>query len=231
MIEFLKWDSGFFNINIGKIELTTSLHESIIDQIEAFDLVYIYQPENFELKIPGFRMTFSEKRILYSKKIWFKENEIRSDLFLNNFPCNKTELNQLYNLAFQSGSYSRFKLDPRIPDTKFKTLYKKWIDKSSSDETSDKIILFRRDGMIRGFLSFYITESYAKISLIAVDKNYRGAGIGSSLLNRLEEILVSSKIPELYVETQIANIEARKFYKKLGFKKKRIEFLKHYWKV
>jgi ribosomal protein S18 acetylase RimI-like enzyme len=81
------------------------------------------------------------------------------------------------------------------------------------------------NGAIVGFLSYSSLEGEVFISWIGVDPDFQKCGIGSSLIQKLEKILLENGIDKLKVETLSENVEykpyekTRSFYKKLGFTK------------
>ena len=59
MIEDLRWDSDFFQLKVGKIELEK--FNDIIDQLPVknpYDLLYIFQSENFSIALPVSHLIF-----------------------------------------------------------------------------------------------------------------------------------------------------------------------------
>jgi ribosomal-protein-alanine N-acetyltransferase len=53
---------------------------------------------------------------------------------------------------------------------------------------------------------------------IAVDENWRGKGIGSILLEEVDKYVLERAAKDLFLEVQTTNTDARRFYKKRGFK-------------
>jgi ribosomal-protein-alanine acetyltransferase len=53
---------------------------------------------------------------------------------------------------------------------------------------------------------------------IAVDKKWRGTGIGAMLLEAVSRYVLERGVDELWLEVQTKNIDARRFYANKGFK-------------
>ena len=129
MIQKADWDSNFFGFNIGKIDLDpTDNIEEFLNDASKFKLVYIFS--NKELTIPGLNLV--DKKVIYEKKI---NNTGNFDNQLNNesislFSEQDHSYEQLLNLAYLSGTYSRFRLDKGMPEGYFNKLYKLWLDNS-----------------------------------------------------------------------------------------------------
>lgn len=60
------------------------------------------------------------------------------------------------------------------------------------------------------------------IEELVVDKNYRGKGIGKRLIKVVIKKCEELNIGEIEVSTEITNINAREFYKSVGFREKGI---------
>lgn len=84
------------------------------------------------------------------------------------------------------------------------------------------------EGNIVGFISVFIRKTIlhtlpsALIEELVVDKNYRGKGIGKRLIEAVIKKCEELNIGEIEVSTEITNINAREFYKSMGFKEKGI---------
>lgn len=55
------------------------------------------------------------------------------------------------------------------------------------------------------------------IAMLAVDKNYRKNGIGSTLVRRAIQEMISGDADEVVLETEITNKPALRLYEALGF--------------
>ena len=224
MINRLDWDSNFFEIEIG--ELICQEHFNL-ENAEFFDLFYIKSNKDFELEINNFENTFSENKVVFSKNLNFSETSKK-----NIFSVNKIDfkIEEIYELAYESGKFSRFFLDINFNIEKFKELYKKWVDNSISKLFADDLFVYQEDNKTIGFVTYKIKNNIATIGLIAVCPNEQGKGIGGKLLNYLENFLIKSNINILSIPTQENNIAACKFYKKQGYNISDKTIIKHYWK-
>lgn len=225
MIVQKKWDSDFFNLNIGEVKFSEGKDFS---NVSDYDLLYVVSDEDFDIQIDGFTNSFSEQKVKFIKEI----NEI-SKINENIFSHTEIEfdLHEIYQLAFESGKHSRFLLDKNFGIEKFKELYRLWIDNSISKTFADDVLLKKTNKETAGLLTYKITDDYATVGLIAVSNQHQGKGMGSILLEHLETILFQKGIKNLIIPTQLENKQACNFYNKLGYSIFKTIYIKHYWKI
>lgn len=224
MIAQKKWDSDFFNLKIGEINFSD---DEDFSNVSNYDLLYIFSDEDFGLKIDGFTNSFSEQKVKFNKKLSeiYQTNE-------NVFSHSEIEYNiqEIYQLAFESGKHSRFLLDKNFGTEKFKELYRLWIDNSISKTFADDVLLYKNNQEIAGLLTYKTTDDSATVGLIAVSNEHQGKGIGGILLKHLETILYQKGITSLTIPTQFENKQACNFYSKQGYSIFENTFIKHFWK-
>lgn len=222
-IEFLEWDSGFFQKKIGKVILGNE--DKFEDfQIREYDLVYVFS-ENDKLNYP----LVDKKVVLEFESI--KSSEMSFDANCANFyDSEKNQYYELLSLALQSGSFSRFNIDKNFRNNEYEKLYTAWIDKSISKELSTDILIKEIDSKIGGFLTMASkTNKVAEIGLLAVDDKLRGKGIASDLLSTAIAYAKFSGFEKMQVTTQADNIPAMNLYLKSGFKILSTTFIYHIW--
>ncbi|MDQ1279014.1 MAG: [ribosomal protein S18]-alanine N-acetyltransferase [Thermoproteota archaeon] len=73
-------------------------------------------------------------------------------------------------------------------------------------------------GEIAGYIIASQEDSMGHIIAIATQQSERRKHIGTKLMEAIIEIFLKSKIPTIRLEVRKNNIEAQKFYEKLGFK-------------
>ena len=225
MIKTLEWDSDFFGIKVGELFLDSDLK---IDQPLDYDLIYVKSNSEFNLSIDNYINTFGETKILFTKELkalYSPKKEIKS-ISETDF-----DINQIYELAYESGKHSRFKLDKKIGIEKFKKLYKTWVDNSINYKFATDVLLYKIESIVAGFVTYKIESEIATIGLIAVSEIYQGQGIGKNLLQEVENRLVQKKIKQLYIPTQLENIQACNFYKKNDYHIIESKNIKHYWRI
>ena len=220
----LDWDSNFFNIKVGEI---INPDTNYIVLKEKFDLIYLKSEKNSEATIEGYVNSFTETKVLYAKLI-DQKREINQNIF--SLSESNTNIDDLYNLAFESGKMSRFNLDKKFGRVKFEELYIKWIDNSINRTFADDIFVYQENNKTLGFVTHKIDEDFATIGLVAVDSFSQGKGIGGKLIDAVENRLISDGVFKLLIPTQLENTNACCFYEKKGYKISQITIIKHFWK-
>ena len=234
-LEYLKWDSQFFGLKIGKIICSDKNYEPELNRLltqarsETYSLLYVFSPEpillneDYLIRNNAFQV---DKKTVYHLKI--NKKIMRLDDCIFDY-TKKTISKNLLDLTYTSGQYSRFLLDKKMPKHAFENLYKVWIKKSLSKEIADKIFVARINHKVMGFVTLKAEHEKGKIGLIAVSKQVQGQKIGSKLIDACMLYLQKKSIYELFVETQIDNIQACGFYENYGFKKDLITNIYHFW--
>lgn len=228
MIQYLKWDSEFFNLKIGK---SVTFNDEIVSEMESdnFDLLYVFAKnptcENL-IYLQKYNANLVDTKVIFHKHLDFKlDNETL-------FEFNEIDdVNQLIYLAIESGHKSRFRLDKNFEAKKFEEMYENWILNSLKDTSSTKVFVYRDNFKLGGFVTVEIKNGIGTIGLIAVDETLRGNGIGAKLIKQVEFYLMQSSVSELEVATQLENFGACEFYKQSGFNIKETINIYHLWKI
>lgn len=211
MIKKLEWDSHFFNLNVGELDF-----ENYNDSLDYADynLLYVYSSSDFNLKLKEFENSFSEQKLKFSKEL--KEVMSVSDKFFS-YKETAYDIQQVYELAYESGKYSRFLLDKNFNSNKFQELYRMWIDNTISKNFAEDIFLYKEKEATVGLLSYKINENNGFVGLIAISSKHQGKGIRSLLLKHLETVLYKKGIYKLVIPTHAQNQQACYFYTKQGY--------------
>lgn len=224
-IKQLQWDSDFFNKKIGELSPNEAIKVPF-NLTQDYDLIIIKKNQDFSCEIDGYEKTFEETKVLFEKKLSFDNiNEIIiEDTDFQNKPPE-----DFYDLAYESGKYSRFKLDLNLKN-KFQDIYKKWVDNSLNKTFAEKVFYIHSEDTINGFVTLQRDGNTAKIGLIAVNPNFQGKGIGTKLLQAAEYYAIKNNMDKMLIPTQKENILACNFYKKNGYSVKEETIIKHYWR-
>jgi dTDP-4-amino-4,6-dideoxy-D-galactose acyltransferase len=231
MIKRLDWDSDFCGYNVGEIEGSLIGEEILATARKSnYKLLYFKIGENDEETIAkakvlgGFN---ADKKILYLQDILkLPDFDIPDFVFSFN---NAVIPNDLYDLALQSGIFSRFKTDKNFINHEFERLYRIWIEKSVAGTLAKEVFVAVLNEKIEGMLTLGEKNERTDIGLFAVNQAQRGKGIGRRLF---EAAVMKSKqmsVFSLQVVTQRDNKAACDFYEKIGFKKDKMEYIFHFW--
>jgi len=222
MIKRLDWDSNFFGFEIGEL-----IYENKLDFDNSYDLLYLKNDQDFDVNVKDFTKKFSETKLIFSKDI----NDVNPQSSVFSINEIQYDINEIYELAYESGKFSRFFLDGNFEKDKFKELYQKWVDNSISNIFADDLLVYLENNQIQGFVTYKVNNKTATIGLIAVHPNHQGKGVGGKLLRVVENKLFENKINKLLIPTQQKNVMACDFYKKYGYQVYETTFIKHYWRI
>lgn len=230
MIEYVKWDSDHFGMKIGKwIPDSSCLSSEYILAVneakrQGYDLLYL---KGYELpaNLLSSDVVLADQKIVYSQLMGRDRDETND---ANVVSILHTELRtDVLCLALQSGAFSRYYRDKRIPLHVFLSLYKAWIENSINGDIATDVLAYTNNGKIIGLLTFKLEGDVAEIGLLDVDYTVVGQGIGTKLMQAFLATLPEGTIVE--VATQKDNNRACAFYEKNGFHPKSITKIYHIW--
>jgi len=229
-IEYLAWDSDFFKKKIGRVSIGNSDNlENILKRAKDtnYQLIYVFDNEQFNVEnkvLKQYNGKLVDRKVHYHR--WITELSPFSEQ-IENYTGNLTE--ELENLAYMSGAFSRFKLDKNFAEGDFYRMYKIWIAKSLDGQFADNTFVVRESGKIKGIVTLKIDDTKGHIVMIAVSPDAQGKGYGKALINTCENKLLRNGISTLEVPTQLDNIQACKFYEKCDFRIREIINVYHFW--
>lgn len=228
-IRVLQWDSEFFGLRIGRVNLQTktdveqllSRHKELKQQ---FDLLYVFDINAVSFTADGSRLV--DEKILYSKPCEPRQQHVDVSFFQSATPSD-----DLYRLALVSGGYSRFKLDERLPKGSYERLYNRWIENACPKEGTNRQILTFLDtnNIAKGMITIDHQGEFGHIGLVAVDTDAQHQGIGGKIMSTLDGYLFEHGIKTLEVPTQKANTDACRWYEKNGFTIQSRTQIYHWW--
>ncbi|PSR54301.1 hypothetical protein AHMF7605_12610 [Adhaeribacter arboris] len=235
--EHLAWDTSIFGYKVARIT-ATNISPATITKLLAYlkenDYHLVYwsvKPENIFLKI------FAEQAggLLVDEKVTFA-TQLSPTLLSNRIitlpieSYTRTEPSaELLSLAFQSGTYSRFKRDSNFKDQEFEKLYTAWLKNSLNKESAREVFIYRQKEAIAGFISLTDKNKVGQIGLFAVAEQTRRMGIGSQLIAASLQRFYEWGYVQVLVSTQQKNRPAFNFYKKNGFLIQNTENIYHFW--
>ena len=232
-IKRLAWDSAFFGIPVGSVELPSG-DVSVADVGEMlsrskFKLTYVFLPlsadgemDNESLKsvLAGLGGLKVDTKITYWKSLVRVPTQPVSDV------VSATRIvPNMETLACSSGWCSRFKVDKQL--SRFlEPMYKVWLKR---DFERGKVFVCPSCDMPYGLVTASVCEKSGRLGLVAVDEGHRREGLGKKLITQAESWLARNGSTSCEVVTQAANIGGVQFYEKMGFVvKSRVEVW-HIW--
>ncbi len=233
----LEWDSSFFGIPVAAI------HPDRLSPDQLGEVVTLLKREKIRLAYwasdpdddASQRAARDCRGLMVDRKITYVVDTGRAapaadrptwavEEYDGLFPSDELE-----NLAVQAGNYSRFRVDPRIPEGKFVEMYKTWIRKSVDRQIAEVVLVVRHLGKIVGMVTVGEKNGRGDIGLIAVDDGMRGKQVGAALVFAAQAWAFGKGCASAQVVTQSTNVAACRLYEKCGYRIDRIEHVYHFW--
>ncbi len=233
--QILDWDSDFFGINVARInepDLSIEALTEILKTCSKNNIKLIYWPSSREMDQDAIRKLGG---LLADRKTTFLIDLEQFAYDDRNSTCvvepymPTMPIPDMVDLAIQSGEYSRFSVDPHIPNDKFKALYTAWMRRSLSKEIASEVLVVQEAGKVIGMVTLGEKEKRADIGLIAVNTNYRGRKIGETLVRASQMWSIEHGYKFAQVVTQGSNAAACSLYKKCDYALEKVEFFYHFW--
>lgn len=122
-------------------------------------------------------------------------------------------------IARTSFRWSRFHLDPDVPDDVANRIKADWVGSYFDGTRGDELLVALHDGAPAGFLAVLVAADGARvIDLVAVAERARGRGLARAL---------TTASGATRVGTQAANVAATRLYESMGFSLARAEYALH----
>lgn len=229
MIRLLDWDSDFFGYKVGSISIenVSDINEEL--EIDAeFKLVYLFSKEKLTVSLSKkYSARWVDTKVVLKRKV--VPNSMLPAAF-KIIPYYGEDDVEIFNLALESGIYSRFNVDPNFRNNEFERLYNEWIKKSLNNTISEIVYIAYINECVAGFITIGEKNGRADIGLIAVDKEFRGRNVGLSLIEMACQYAHVKGYEEIQVVTQGENTPAMKLYSKCGFIVDDTTFVYHIWR-
>jgi ribosomal protein S18 acetylase RimI-like enzyme len=141
-------------------------------------------------------------------------------------PATPDEHERLIEIAGRCFHYSRFHLDPEIPNELADSVKREWV-RSYVQGRRGIELLAARDGVRPvGFLAVLESGPARVIDLVGVDPAYQRRGVGNALVSAFVR-QHGPEADELLVGTQIANVPSLRLYARKGFAVDRAAYVLH----
>jgi dTDP-4-amino-4,6-dideoxy-D-galactose acyltransferase len=234
----LDWDSARFGFPVGRLSSAVQPAEIPIlaDQMrgQGVRLAYYTAPAGVRvdaaiLEQCGGRL--ADERVTYAADLDPSEaatpSEIADPLVVE-YESNAVT-GELISLARQSGEYSRFHSDRRVPPGVFEAIYDAWITRSARHEIADHVAVVIDGATTAGLVTVKAAGGESEIGLLAVDASKRGRGYGRALVHHALQWAQRRGCSRARVVTQHANRAACTLYERCGYSVERIENVYHLW--
>jgi ribosomal protein S18 acetylase RimI-like enzyme len=229
----LLWDTENLNLDTYELVFKKGLIDNAIQEIKFLHnikgLIYIKNPTNYRenSKYIG----INTKSVLYDTNITLKCN-IKKEENIELIDYNYKILSHLHSSIDDLINYahSRFFKDLEFSNKSRTNIYLEWI--RNAQKSDDKMfITLEYQSEVLGFLLYSEHNFVFTIELISIKKIYQNMQLGSKLIKILKNEALKKNINEIFVGTQISNIQAINFYIKNGFLVVNTTDIYHWWKV
>lgn len=233
--QLLEWDTNFFGMKVARItdpSLSIEKLASTLTELRRNGFTFIYWPANREqnqhdiAKLGGLLVDLKTTFMIELSSSTM-DDSMSTDIVR---PYSVSmQLKDLEALAVQSGQFSRFATDSRLPREKFIMLYKTWINRSLRQEIAKEVLVIEEGGHAVGMVTLTEKEGRGNIGLIAVDASSRGKKYGETLVRAAQKWFVKNGYKIGQVVTQGKNISACNLYIKCGYSVEKVEYYYHFW--
>jgi len=237
MIQELSWDSEFLGIPVARIasQITCKeLPECLIEaQRKGFRLAYWAAACGSVLEVVAqrYRRQHIVDQVTLRKVVECpRPRKILTDEYMLKQVAPDDSVSDLYDLSYEAGWSSRFRLDNRLAPDVFPRLYRTWIERSCHGQIADAVYVIRyADYLPAGLVTLAISGATCSIGLIAVSQEHRRRGLAGMLMQTAEEFSELHNCRQLTVVTQVQNAAAVALYKSAGFVQTDCTSWYHFW--
>lgn len=228
LLKIDKWDSHFFKKKIARLEILgrkvyPGFSEALSDLLKtagekkvAYMVIKLFNPRRvYEQEIirSGFKecgQSVDLKFVLrpVAKRIQAYTHYIR--------PAKRADILAIREIARDAFRLSYLYKAGFARRSEVNRYHMAWAENLIKDKEVE-VLVAERKGRVLGFITLGINmrKREARINLIAVDKKFRGLGIGSQLVEKCIES-ARGRLKAIFVKTQKQN-QAVSLYKKIGF--------------
>lgn len=231
LVEFLPWDSDFFEKRIARIipnTVTTSEMESIFEwtvQQQIDCLYFLADPENHEAT----RLAENNRFHLTDIRVTLEKRETELKCVSGNVRrAQESDLPTLKWIARQSHRDSRFYYDNHFATQQCDKLFEIWIE-NSYNGFANQTLVAEIENNPAGYITCHLDETEGRIGLLAVHPEHQGKALGSALVNASLVWFASQGVNQVSVVTQGRNIRAQRLYQRCGFITRSIQIWYHWW--
>lgn len=236
-IEYLDWDSNFFNLKVGKCLIYNSdnfdTNEfNLLANKDSFDLIYLISHNELLLQdqILGSNLDLVDIQLSMTKNIAVEDSDGENYNFKEHLDAK--EIRDVYRIAEQTATVSRFFNDPLVGRKKTIKLYRKWVDNTLNKTYGSGILVEYYNDKIIGICLIRVnnTEKVGLCTLIGVDRNFKGKGIGRKLWRQAFCYLYNNlDIEKCKVNFSLKNTESFNFHLRMGFNiTEKVKYIYHY---
>ncbi len=231
----LDWDSHILGLPVAKI-LATQLNKEELQRLlqklkdQRVKLVYwlISNKDIFSQKaaqhcngvLVDEKVTYCMDLTMLSPLPYDQNSEVYTHAMAN------TELEAI---AIEIGKLSRFGRDPHLTSHQVDKVYKTWINNACKKKVAKVVLVIKKQKTIIGMVTIDEKGGRADLSLLGVDPQYQGKGIGKHLVHAAQVWSLDHGYSISQVVTQKTNTKACHLYESCGYQLEKTENFYHFW--
>lgn len=231
----LEWDTDYFKIKSGKVNIFSDLNKKEKEEImifcEKYEFCTISNNNNNENV--NYWLGINSKAFITDINLQFEKRDLKKDELKDSTICIENFMKpniDILDISKNSFEFSRFFCDPNLPKDKSENVYYQWVLNAFNQES--KYFVYQTiENKITGFALFSLDTNSREviIELIAINQKYQSQGVGKKLIHSLENYAIANNYQVLRVGTQLKNIKGINFYQSCGFKHKTSSPIFHLW--
>lgn len=234
--QLLAWDSDLLGFGVAKLlpaTFTEPKLRQVLTELKSQQITLVYwasdsQDQDSQQAAESCDGVLADRKVTYHIDFVKGYNPEYDASLIEEYPI-KTPNEELEALAIESGLFSRFNQDPKFTRARFEKVYKLWLYNSTTRKVAETVLVIKRDTKIVAMVTLGEKNSRGDIGLLAVDPNYRGQHLGSTLVKAAQDWFIRRGYPSSQVVTQQDNVAASALYEKCGYKIEKIENFYHLW--
>lgn len=234
--QILSWDSEVFGFPVAKIvpaRLSIKTLNNILNELQSQQIKCVYwvsdsqdaESQNAALSANGI---LADQKITYLCDLTQLKISPEINAQIESYPMVDPD-NELLELAYLAGKYSRFKTDPHMTDEQFKKVYKLWMINSTHHRIAQQVFVIKKDNKTVAMVTVGEKNQRGDIGLLAVDPHFQGQQLGTQLVKAAQAWCLQQNYHWGQVVTQQSNLPACALYEKCGYSIEKIEHFYHFW--
>jgi len=230
--KYLEWDSNFLGFPVCEITILNLSNLLALPfllkkmQEEGARLIYVNTDSRLEMPervLSHFGGIAADQKVTFMKKLddresypLLKPSKFKIEKRGGSLPHRYYE--ELRNLCWEAGKFSRFRADRHFSEQKFKELYDLWLIRSLNGELAKEVWVSEDNkGNPVGFVTVTTKCGKGIIGLISVSPKARGQGLGTELVEQAIHSMKALGAGCAEVVTQMENSAACALYSKCRF--------------
>lgn len=235
-IQRLEWDSNFFNLNCGKVNLPNVINYKYIQTLKES-----FQNFDFVVLVDESSSTSNASLLAKYTTAFFVEFNMQlkfDDYYITRKSTCKREMvltkdckviSEVQEMT--SFDHSRFVRDVNLSNLQGGTIHGLLIESKLKKGNSFLSVCLAKNKIVQGYILYTENSQNWIIDLISVKNEFKGNGIGTSLILGMINNVSKLNQKPILVGTQATNTKALNFYNKLGFAFHKNRTIYHWWKT